>query len=381
MGITVLPPDVQKSDEAFTVEGDAIRFGLGGIKGIGHKAIEAIVDARTKTGTFRSLGHFCEYADLRAVNRAVVEPLIKSGAMDGVGGPRAALLAGLDECLAAGSALQNDRRKGQGNLFAALESDSGFRHAQAALPDVPEWSDSQKLAFERESMGLYMTSHPLARYAERIQRFATCTIDKLSELPHGSEVTLGVWIQSVRYTAPKKGQAAGERMATMAVEDLTGACAGVIFPADFKRYARLIEPHRAVFLTGAADLARQEPNIKINRVVDIDNAACEFAGAVRVTVPCNEVDDEALVDLSSLLRAAPGKIPVLLIFDEGDGRSTVYRVSDTIRVRPDRAFLTRVEHIVGEGNVAILGSSGVLDRDGSAALPREPLQTAGASNA
>jgi len=381
MGITVLAPDVQKSDEAFAVEGEGIRFGLGGIKGIGHKAIEAIVHARAETGGFRSLGHFCEYVDLRAVNRAVVEALIKSCAMDSIGGPRAALLAGLDDCLSAGATLQSDRRKGQGNLFAALATDSGARQAETRLPDVPEWSDSQKLTFERESLGLYMTSHPLARHAEQIERFATCTLDKLSELSDGSEVTLGVWIQSVRYTAPKRGKTAGERMATMVAEDLTGTCTGVIFPDDFKRYARLIEPHRAVFLIGTADLGRQGPNIKIDRVVDVENGACELAGAVRVTVPCNDMSDATLADLSSLLRAAPGKIPVLLVFEEGDDRSTVYRVSDTMRVRPDRAFVTCVEAIVGKGNVAIIGSGGMPDRRGNASPDREPVQIAGASNA
>lgn len=381
MGITVLVPDVQESDEAFTVDGDAIRFGLGGIKGIGHKAIEAILDARAETGPFRSLGHVCEHVDLKAVNRSVVEALIKSGAMDRIGGSRAGLLAGLDDCLSAGSTLQSDRRKGQGNLFAVLEADSGIRHAETSLPDIPEWSDSQKLTFERETLGLYMTSHPLARCEEQIQRFATSTIDSLSELSDGSEVTIGVWIQSVRYTAPKKGQAAGERMATVAVEDLTGACTGVIFPDDFKQYGRLIEPHRAVFLTGAVDLGRQGPNIKISRVVDMENAACELASGIRVTVPCDDMTDDALVDLSSLLRAAPGKIPVVMVFDEGRGRSTVYRVSDTIRVRPDRAFLICVEGIVGKGNVAILGNGGTAaDRQEEASPAKEAVHSAGASN-
>ena len=379
MGIEVLPPDVTQSVEAFRVEGDAIRFGLGGIKGVGHKAIEAIVSAREESEPFLSIFHFCETVDLKAVNRAVVEALVKAGAFDTIGTCRAAMIAAVEKALAGGSARQRDRQRGQANLFDALAGSADTVQEQQALPQIPEWPENVKLAYEKETLGFYMSSHPLARYADELRLFSTCPVGELDRQKDGADVVVGGWIQSVRYMTVKRGKTAGERMAALVFEDLSDTCTAVVFPDAFKEYGPLIEPHKAVFLTGRLDLIRQQPNIQVSRVIEIDRAGAELAKAVRITVDCTRDVDERVQELSELLRERPGTVQVILVFDEGDDRHTVYRVSETLRVCADRAFFTRVEQIVGKGNVALLGNgNGLSSRPSDPSADPRVAQTAGA---
>ena len=357
MDIEVLPPDVNQSVEGFAVSGDAIRFGLGGIKGIGHKAIEAIVQAREKVGPFQSLYHFCEHVDLHAVNRTGVDALVKSSAFDSVGGPRAALAAAIDDALAAGNSRQRDRQKGQVTFFDAFEAQGIGSDDVGSLPSVPEWPETQKLAYEKETVGIYLSSHPLARYEETLNAYSTCSIAGLPEMQDKTEVVVGGWIQSVRYTAPKNGKMAGERMAMISFEDLTGTCSAVIFPGDFKRYGRLVEPHRVVFLVGRVDLVRQEPSIKISRIVAVEDAPREFSDSVEITLRCDRHNEETLVAIDGVLRDRAGASRVTLVFDEGAGQSTLFRIADTVRVCADDAFVGRIEEIVGKGNVKRLASA------------------------
>jgi len=140
-------------------------------------------------------------------------------------------------------------------------------------------------------------------------------------------------------------------MAMITFEDLTGTSAAVIFPGDFKKYGRLVDPHRVVFLFGRVDLVRQEPNIKISRIVAVEDAPKEFADAVEITLQCDEHGEETLAAIDTVLRGHAGGSRVTLVFDEGEGRSTLFRVADTVRVSADDAFIRETEEIVGAGNV------------------------------
>ncbi|MFH0963885.1 MAG: DNA polymerase III subunit alpha [Planctomycetota bacterium] len=382
MGIEVLPPDVGVSVEAFTPHDGAIRFGLGGIKGIGHKAIEAIVGARERVGEFRSLFHFCENVDLHAVNRAAIETLIKSGAFDSVGGPRAALAAAIDKAIAGGSSRQSDRRKGQTSLFDALEEQGLGVPEDDRLAEVPEWPENQKLAYEKETVGVYLSSHPLARYEETLRAFSTHSVAELGELASNSEVVVGGWIESVRFKALRNGRQAGERMAVITFEDLSGTCSAVLFPSELQKWGELVDPHRIVFLAGRADLARQEPSIRVSRIVTLEDAPRELAGTVEVTLRCEAHGEETLANLGAVMRKHPGKSRVLLLFNEGGGRTSLYRVADALRVRADEGFLGEVEKIVGKGNVTLRGgaTAGRREAPAGADADEENLEVRGADH-
>jgi DNA polymerase-3 subunit alpha len=173
MGIRVLPPDVNQSDIFFTVVGNDIRFGLAAIKNVGEGAVEAILRAR-KDGPFRSIFDFCERVDLRAVNRRVVESFIKSGSFDSLDPRRASLYAALDRAMEAGQKDQRDREQGQSSLFGGPD-DGAHPAPPERVRDVPEWGEGERLAFEKESLGFFITGHPLERFRSELEQWATAT--------------------------------------------------------------------------------------------------------------------------------------------------------------------------------------------------------------
>jgi DNA polymerase-3 subunit alpha len=226
MGIRVLPPDVNQSDIFFTVVGNDIRFGLAAIKNVGEGAVEAVLRAR-QAGPFQSLFDFCERVDLRAVNRRVVESFIKSGSFDSLDARRSALFAALDRAMDAGQKDQRDREQGQSSLFGRADGD-GDGHPAAApdrIRDVSAWGEGERLAFEKESLGFFITGHPLERFRGEMEKWATATTGKLMEMAD-REVSLGGIITALRPIKTRKG----DRMATFILEDLEGGVEALVFP-------------------------------------------------------------------------------------------------------------------------------------------------------
>src|SRR5204862_1197222 len=207
MGIDVLPPDANQSAMYFTVvprteaQGagtDNIRFGLAAIKNVGEGAVEAILTARREAGPFRSLFDFCERVDLRAVNRRVVESFIKSGSFDSLEKRRAALMAAIDRAMEAGQKQQRDREQGQASLLGMLGgAEPGMPRAPERLPDVADWPEGERLAYEKESLGFFITGHPLERYKAELAQWANATVGTLGQLGE-KEATIGGAVTATR---------------------------------------------------------------------------------------------------------------------------------------------------------------------------------------
>ena len=229
-GIVVLPPDVNLSHLDFTVVGDNIRFGLAAVKNVGAGAIESILEARNKGGEFKSLIDFCRRVDLRRVNRRVAESLIKCGAFDSLGVARSRLMAFLPEALDIGQQRQKEETENQFSLFA-MAGDTGLTHPDIEPPMVEEWRESQKLSYEKEILGFYITGHPLTRYTETLQDLKTVDIQNLSELEDKENVRLAGMVAALKEINSKKG----ERMAFATIEDLTGSCEVIIFSDIFRK--------------------------------------------------------------------------------------------------------------------------------------------------
>ncbi len=166
--IEVLPPDINESDKDFTVVEDRIRFGLAAVKNVGEAALDSIIEERLADGPYTSLEDFCCRVDLRRVNRRVLESLIKAGAFDSLGLKRSQLFAILDQALEQGQAAQRDRLSGQISLFAVMDSEDEQQHTKIEIPSIPDWTDQEKLSFEKETVGFYLTGHPLDDYREDI---------------------------------------------------------------------------------------------------------------------------------------------------------------------------------------------------------------------
>jgi DNA polymerase-3 subunit alpha len=253
MGITILPPDINESNYAFTVVGQNIRFGLGAVKGVGGSAIESILEARQKKGRFTSLLDFCEAVDLRACNKKVIEALIKSGSFDFLGMPRRVLFETLENTADSAQRAREEKERGQSSLFGSANvgrtlSPAG-RTGESDLR-LKEWPDDEKLRFEKETLGFYITGHPLNQYNAELSLFANATTDSLHQ--HIDEiVNIGGIVSQLKKSKIKKGPNEGKLMAKFILDDQRGSVDVVVFSDLFAKYARWLENGIAVLLTAA----------------------------------------------------------------------------------------------------------------------------------
>jgi DNA polymerase-3 subunit alpha len=350
MGVTVRPPDVNTSHADFIVEEGEIRFGLAAVKGVGVGAVASLVEAREKCGgRFASLFSFCEQVDSRATNRTALEALVKSGSFDSLGLGRARLLEGLDGALRAGTRAQRDRDAGQLGLFGGGEAAAPA--APDELPEVPEWPETQKLAFEKEVLGLYLTSHPLTAHEDTIRSFSSSGTAGLKELPDGRKVLLGGMFAEVKEMYPKSGPNRERKMATVRIEDFEGSVSGVLFSDAFAKYAEHVKPDRIVFVEGSLDKTREDPSLKIDRVIPVDRAFEQLAGSVTIRLTARETPT-ILTALKEVIEQHRGNCPVYFEVTPLPALRTMWRLPATHSVLATQRFVREVEALVGAGSVS-----------------------------
>jgi len=296
-GIEVRPPDVNISGASFTVAFDAdeprdslhghIRFGLKAIKGAGDKAIEAIIRERDgqiehgddqtgrQSGPFTSLFDFCERVSPQVVNKATIEALIKAGAFDAVHGreQRAAMIATIEQAVSAGQKAAADRAMGQASLFGGPEAsaaDSIPQERAAALVRANAWSESETLQQEKETLGFYVSSHPLQRWSAWTRAFASTDLAGLKQFPQDRRVLVAALAQSVRPIVSRNGKNAGKKMAIVTIEDTVGTAEAVLFPVTYEQFAHILETDEPFFVSGRVDHSRGDPQVIVDRLVPID---------------------------------------------------------------------------------------------------------------
>lgn len=266
MGIDVRTPDVHSSHLEFTVEGEAIRFGLLAVKNVGHGAIESIIAARAEGGEFRSLTDFCTRIDLRLTNRKVLEALIKVGALSAFGHP-AQLLLGLDDAIGAAQATQRDRISGQTSLF-----DIGAADATAferPLPPATEVPVRERLRWEKELLGLYLSEHPMGEVAEQVGRFVNAySGDLKDETLDGQRVVVGGIVTGIRSVITKKQ----DSMAIVTIEDLQGSIEVVVFPRLYETTRATWRDGAILLIAGRVDHKGEEVSLLADLAADWDDA-------------------------------------------------------------------------------------------------------------
>lgn len=250
LGLEILPPDVNKSFNEFTVEGQAIRYGLSGIKGVGEGAVESIVEEREKGGAFTSLLDFCQRVNLRKVNKKVLESLIKSGAMDAFGCSRRSLLEGLDKVQAMAQKRAKRKTSGQLSFMSLVEENTcnltglGVEGEDASLP---EYGDDEKCRMEKEAFGFFLLGHPLQPFRQEIRRLGYASLAQCADLPEKTPVQVPVLITSTKTINTKKG----DRMAFCAIEDLSGSGEAIVFAEPYATYRQLLDCEEPLLLVGA----------------------------------------------------------------------------------------------------------------------------------
>ena len=270
LGIEVRPPDVHQSQLEFTVEGDAIRFGLLAIKNVGQGAIESIIAAREADGEFRTLTDFCTRIDLRLTNRKVLESLAKVGALNAFGHP-AQILEGLDDAAAAAQATQRDRISGQTSLF-----DMGAAEAATldrALPATPEAPVRERLRWEKELLGLYLSEHPMGEVADRVGDFVTAYSGDLKsdETLDGQRLVLGGIVVGSRTVVTR----ARSTMAVVTIEDLQGSVEVVVFPKLYDQTAAIWQEGSILLIAGRVDHRGEDVSLLADLVKPWDDAVLD----------------------------------------------------------------------------------------------------------
>jgi DNA polymerase III subunit alpha len=356
MGLTVSPPDVNVSSVQFSVAGDTIRFGLAAIKNVGESAMESILLTRAQEGAFKALDDFCVRVDLRLVNRRVIESLIKAGAFDSLGLPRAHLLAQTDAALEGGQRVQRDRAEGQGSFFDDLLPKAPVpTRAEPLAPVADEWPDDQRLAYEKEVLGFYVSGHPLAQYAPLVESLGVTTTADLASKGHGAKVTLMGHVAALKETATKSGN----RMAFLTLEDMTGTVEVTVFPEPFKAAAPFLRGREPLIVRG-----RVEDGDKGRVVLAEDARLLEQslgaistrknggeASACRIRVRADGDPTGRLSALRKLCEEHPGGVPVF-VHVVVPGLEVVVR-SRGVSVDASAALTSKVEALLGAAALTI----------------------------
>jgi len=330
MGIDVAPPDVNASGVDFTVAEGRILFGMSAIKGCGVPAAQAILAERLKGGPYRDLDNFCGRLDPSVVNKTAVESLAKAGALDYLGGHRAAILAGIERALAAGASRLADRKSGQKNLFDALEpapaapSLAAQAAATSSLPDVPPLTDLEMRSHEKEVLGYYVHSHPLAEYAGIMSALCSHGTADLAGAKAKSEVVIGGLVAALKLSNVKQPRPGSThtRYGMFDLEDMDGIVRSICWPEDYARLGAFLQPDAVVVVSGSVDrrAGSEETNLIVNDLVPIAEVWTKPVRqvTVKLTEPLHDIG--TLNRLAEILKRHAGPIPLRLVLDLADGR-------------------------------------------------------------
>ncbi len=378
MGIEVLPPNINEGGLEFQVAGEGkVLFGLGAIKGVGFKAVEAVVRTRESKGPFVGLDDFFERVPIREVGSGCVETLIHAGAFDCLGARRSQLLAILPRAIQAGQARQDDRRRGQRGLFDELEAhpangngrNNGASSEGHSLPDLPEMPDAEKLAAEKKALGFYMTSHPLTRHSDILYTLSTHGTRDLARLSDKTEVVLGGMISSVTVRNVQKSRSGLTRMAKLTFEDLDGTAAAMLWPEEYAKLTDLVKNDLIGFIKGTLDRRRDPPEIVVNQIIPLENAPSELSRGVVVQLAKNDLQSDQLERLLRAVRVRPGKLDLYFeIRGLENVRKAVYKAGASLRLRYDNRLIADLDAAVGSGSTRLIGQ-----RNGSARPAAEPV--------
>jgi len=323
MGIKVFPPDIDTSLVGFSIEEDkeslnrkGIRFGLSAIKNVGEAAIEAILKARELGGDFFSLSEFCQRVDGQKVNKKVLESLIKVGAMDNFG-PRAAMLAGLDRIRTRGENDQRHQANGQTSFFEQGENKKKTRQKDE-LPEIEDFSNSERLNLERSLLGFYLSEHPLSSVFSLLASEVSHKIYELSpELITNEKVKIGGVVSSLRIVVTKKSNA---EMAFATIEDGTGKIETVVFPRIYEATRSLWVKDQLVFVEGRVEVREESLSLIVENAQPISEEVEPEEKYDFEIAFSSGISSKKLVDINRLLKNSPGKQKGVLYFEGNGGR-------------------------------------------------------------
>jgi DNA polymerase-3 subunit alpha len=346
MGIEVLPPDVNESQCDFAVVEGHIRFGLNAVKNVGDSAARAIIAAREEGGGFASLWEFTERVDPAIVNKRALESLVKCGALDSTGSPRKGMLELLEAALAWGGRHHADQLSGQGSIFDLGGGDQEER-APKHHPAIPPGEHEKRdlLLMEKESLGLYVSEHPLQAVAEQLRRKTDCRLTEVERRRDGEIVTVGGLIAGVKQLTTKKG----EPMVFLSLEDVTGGAEVVVFNSVYAQCRELLAADGVVIVKGRVD-HKQAGETKVLAMEVTAFEAVPERREVRLHLDARRARAGLIRELAVLVRDFPGEAPVYVALDTSAGPKTL-TLGPGYRVAPVPDFFAEAKALLGEAAV------------------------------
>jgi DNA polymerase III subunit alpha len=352
--IVVLPPDINESLADFTPVGEKIRFGLAAVKNVGEKAVEVILQSRNQVGPFESLFDFCRRVDMTAVNRRVIESLIKCGAFDSTGVSRARMFGALDDAMKAGQTYQRDQASNQIDIFAILGTPvKGSKKPGDVYAPVNEWSAQELLAFEKEALGFYITGHPLDKYERALKRITSGTIAAIRERAIAGEVRLGGVVSALRLRNTKKG----DRYGNFNLEDKSGFVEVLAWPDTYKKCADLLGADDPIYVKGRLEIGEERVQLIAGEITALSEAAKNQKNGssngkvygdedrVHLYLRESELSPDELVRLRDTLLDYPGSATVFLhLLAEAE---TVIELPEQVRITSSPQLEDTVAKIFG----------------------------------
>lgn len=348
MGLTVIPPDVNTGRYRFSVNEDGhIIYGIGAVKGVGEGPIEAILDARDRDGPFRDLFDFCNRVDIKKLNKRVMEKLILSGAMDRLGPHRAALMATLEEAMRAAEQHAKAQAVGQVDMFGVLTEE--IDDVKKAFANVPHWPDKVWLEGERETLGLYLTGHPINQYSSELRRYTSGRLCDLHPTSRDTVTTAAGLVIAARSMVTKRGN----KMGIFTLDDRSGRLDVTLFSEALEKYEELMQKDRILVVSGQVSFDDFSGGLKMSarELLDINDARERFARAIRISLDEQRIDERFFPRLCEILEPArAGVCPVQVNYRRPGSRvrltlGTEWRVTPTDQLIDDLRVLLGRERV------------------------------------
>lgn len=344
MSISILPPDVNESDLYFTPVGEAIRFGMAAIKNVGENTAKAIRDSRLGAGEFTSLYDLCERIEARFLNKRVFESLIKSGALDSLG-PRESMLASVDDALATVQRATRTRESGQHGLFGAATAPAPMPFV---LHDAEPLGEAERLASEYAMLGFYVSGHPLAKYASKLQELKSVSLDQVEGQRNGKEITVAALIVGTRPMRSKKGA----RWAIYTIQDMTGVQELLAFPESFARLEQILKAGTPLLLKVRVQVEEAGTRLSLQEAARLGDLAERPASGLRIRLKLEELNEDLLARLEEIFSSYRGSSLVSLDIFAPAGEMATIQAEQRVRACPE--FIAAVRESMGEQSIDLV---------------------------
>jgi len=351
MGINVLPPDINQSVLDFSVDGGNIRFGLAAVKNVGESAIESIIESRDSDGSFKSFLDFCARVDLRKINKRVVESLIKCGAFDSLGYRRRQLMENFERVMDIGQRAQDQKLSDQVSLFDGPEGASAgpVDTEKDLLPNTDEWEHGQVLLYEKETLGFYITGHPLLRYADKLKLIIDADSERLPEMRDKDTVTVAGIVSHKREIATKRK----DTMAYVTIEDLKGSYTGIVFSDIYRNYRDLIDSDEPLLFKGTLDVTEESCRLIVSEIHRLTEYNSVSFSSIHVLFDANRMDESHLNLLREICRKYPGKHDCYLHIILPNQSETVVYLGNESKINISQPLKEEFERLLGPGSTTL----------------------------